>query len=175
MEKHGALIAPDTLLFERFLPGPIDKVWAYLTESEKRGQWLAKGDMEPFEGGKVTLHFLHAELSPADDPAPEKYKDMDCGHIFTGKVLQYDPPHRLSFTWNDGSEVTFELQEQQAQVLLKLTHRKLSTHINTRVSVLSGWHTHLGILIARLEHSTPPGFWKVHKHMEEAYRSILES
>jgi len=175
MENYGTIIAPDTLRFERLLPGPIEKVWSYLTDSEKRGKWLAKGEMEPFEGGKVTLHFLHAELSPVAEKTPEKYKDMDCGHAFTGRVLKYDPPHVLSFTWNDGSEVTIELQEQETQVQLILTHRKLSAKPGTRISVLSGWHTHLGILMVQLEGGTPPGFWTVHQEVELAYRSILES
>lgn len=45
LEAYGRLTAPDTLQIERLLPGPIERVWSYLTESEKRRKWLASGDM----------------------------------------------------------------------------------------------------------------------------------
>ena len=45
-DAYGELIEPTTLKIERLLPGPIERAWAYLTESDKRRQWLAAGDME---------------------------------------------------------------------------------------------------------------------------------
>lgn len=173
MEKYGSIIAPGTLRFERSLPGPIDKVWAYLTESEKRGKWLAKGDMELFEGGKVDLYFLHQELSPLPDVIPEKYKDMDKGHHFTGTILKVASPHLLSFTWEGGSEVTFELTEQADRVLMVITHRKLGDKKTTLLSVSAGWHNHVGILIANLEGTVPAPFWKTHAELEAIYATLI--
>jgi uncharacterized protein YndB with AHSA1/START domain len=49
-DAYGALIEPATLKIERLLPGPIERVWAYLTESELRRQWLAAGQMEMKSG-----------------------------------------------------------------------------------------------------------------------------
>ena len=43
---YGTLIEPATLKIQRLLPGPIERVWAYLTESDLRRQWLAAGPME---------------------------------------------------------------------------------------------------------------------------------
>ena len=43
---YGALSEPATLTIQRMLPGPIERVWAYLTESDLRSKWLASGDME---------------------------------------------------------------------------------------------------------------------------------
>lgn len=171
MEKYGKITAPGALLFERLLPGPIDKVWNYLTDSEKRGKWLAKGEMQLFEGGNVTLEFLHSELSPATEEIPDKYKKMEHGHTMTGKVLKYNPPHLLSFTWGDQSEVTFNLAESEVtgKVLLTLTHQKLAENKETTISVLSGWHTHLDILIANLNERVPEGFWTRHTEMEKIY------
>jgi len=54
------------------LPGPIERVWAYLMESEKRGKWLATGNMELRVGGRVELHFCHADLSPHAETPPER-------------------------------------------------------------------------------------------------------
>lgn len=173
MEKYGSIIAPGTLRFERSLPGPIDKVWAYLTKSEKRGKWLAKGDMELFEGGKVDLHFKHQELSPLPDEVPEKYNNMEQGHHFTGTILQIAAPHLLSFTWDGGSEVTFELTEQADRVLMVITHRKLGDKKSTLISVSSGWHNHVGILIANLEGKVPAPFWKTHTELEAIYSNLV--
>src|SRR5579872_7446432 len=111
MESLGKMMAPDTLWFERRLRGPIQRVWAYLTESEERGKWLAKGEMELFEGGKVTLRFLHSELSPEPGGPPEKFRGMEGGHSFTGTVLRVDAPRLLAFTFEGTSEVTFQLLE----------------------------------------------------------------
>ena len=36
MDDHGVVTAPGTLRMERLLPGPIERVWAYITEPEKR-------------------------------------------------------------------------------------------------------------------------------------------
>lgn len=175
MDKYGKIISPDTIRFERVLPGPITRVWDYITDSEKRGKWLASGDMQLFAGGQYTLHFKHSELSPAQETPPEKYKDMVNGHSFTGTVLQCEPPYLLVFTWVDGSEVTIELAEQQEdnRILLVLTHRKLSPKKTTRISIASGWHTHLHILSDVLDGTVPKGFWEVHNRMENTYAAKL--
>ena len=62
MSEHGVVTEPGTIRFERLLPGPIERVWAYLTEADKRRQWFAGGEMELRAGGKADLLFRHAEL-----------------------------------------------------------------------------------------------------------------
>lgn len=171
--KSSGRVEPGTVRFERLLPGPIERGWAYLTESEKRGKWLASGEMELRIGGKVELNFYHADLSPLDDPIPEKYKQMEQGHTLTGRITRLDPPRLLSYTWGDDSEVTFKLTPQNDEVLLTLTHRRLGDDIDMLVSVGSGWHTHLGILVDHFNKREPKGFWSVHSKMEEAYRQRL--
>jgi uncharacterized protein YndB with AHSA1/START domain len=173
MEKQGVLMDQDTIRFERKLNGSLEKVWSYLTESDKRGKWLATGEMDLFEGGNVNLYFLHKALSPIAGSPPEKYKHIESGSGFTGKILQIDPPHLLSFTWQDHSEVTFELEETGDSVLLILTHRKLSDKKQARLGMAGGWHTHLDILIACLQGDIPPNFWSTHARMEELYASIV--
>ena len=42
-DVYGTLIEPTTLKIQRMLPGPIERVWAYLTDSELRRKWLAAG------------------------------------------------------------------------------------------------------------------------------------
>jgi uncharacterized protein YndB with AHSA1/START domain len=173
MEKQGIITAPDTVRFERRLNGSLEKVWSYITESDKRGKWLATGEMELFEGGKVDLHYLHSQLSPIAGSPPEKYKHLESGHHFTGKVLKVSPPHFLSFTWADQSEVSFELEEAGDATMLIVTHRKLADNKDMRISLSAGWHTHLDILIACLDGETPPNFWSEHTRMEEFYSTII--
>jgi uncharacterized protein YndB with AHSA1/START domain len=177
MNKYGIITEPGTIRFERLLPGPAGRVWAYLTESEKKGKWLAAGEIEPRSGGKVELRFRHRDLSAAVEPVPEKYKYMENGISFTGRVTKWDPPHLLSYTWGepDGSEseVTFELTPKGDKVLLILTHRRLGVDPAILISVSSGWHTHLGILADRLEGNEPRGFWQVHNELEKEYGQII--
>lgn len=174
MNNYGIFTEPGTIRFERLLAGPIERVWAYLTESEKKAKWLAAGEIEPRVGGKVELQFRHNDLSETDDPIPEKYKHMQDGTYFTGRVTQWNPPRLLSYTWGEEtgeeSEVTFELIPKEEKVLLVLTHRRLGDDPATLISVASGWHTHLGILADQLSGKEPRGFWTVHNRMEREYQ-----
>jgi uncharacterized protein YndB with AHSA1/START domain len=167
MNDFGTITEAGTIRFERLLPGPIERVWAYLTESDKRGKWLASGAVEPRVGGRVELHFRHADLSPQKEPIPDKYKQLECGASFTAHVTRCEPPRLLSHTWADGSEVTFELTSQGGGTLLVLTHRRLTSDIMS--SVAGGWHTHLGILIDHLSGRTPQPFWSTHAPLEGEY------
>ena len=60
MNESATLIATATMRLERLLPGPVERVWAYLTESEKRATWLCGGEFELRVGGRVRLEFDHA-------------------------------------------------------------------------------------------------------------------
>lgn len=177
MSKYGEFTEPGTIRFERLLPGPIERVWAYLAESDKKAKWLAAGEIEPQVGGKVEFKFKHSNLSETDDSIPEKYKHMEDGTYFTGKVTQYDPPRLLSYTWGEEtgeeSEVTFELKPSDEKVLLVLTHRRLGDDLDMLISVGAGWHTHLGILTDRLNRKKPEGFWRIHNRMEQEYEQRI--
>lgn len=178
MDSFGKFSEPETIRFERLLPGPIERVWAYLTESDKRGQWLAAGKMELRVGGKVELLFNHDNLTPHEDPTPEKYKDQEEGSSMEGKITQLDPPHLLSYTWGEDagfdSEVTFELTPEDDKVLLTLTHRRLGTDREMLKGIAAGWHTHLGILSDKLSDREPKPFWSVHMELEEMYTQRIK-
>jgi uncharacterized protein YndB with AHSA1/START domain len=166
---YGEIVAQAEVRFERLLPGPIETVWAFLTESEKRGQWLASGPMDLRPGGKATLYFDHDALSPHKASAPEKYKDFQGKvHESPHTILAVDPPRSFTMTWDATSEVTFELVERGAQVLLTVTHRKLASR-GDMVMVSGGWHTHLDILVERANGRTPPSFWTLFGTIEREY------
>lgn len=150
---------------------------AYLTESEKRSQWLAAGDMELRVGGKVEHIFNHDNLTPHEDPVPEKYKGQEEGSRMEGTVTEIDPPRLLSYTWGEDagfdSEVTFELTPKDDKVLLTLTHRRLGDNREMLKGIAAGWHTHLGILEDKLNSREPKPFWSVHMGLEKEYESRL--
>jgi uncharacterized protein YndB with AHSA1/START domain len=172
MSHYGERIDETTVRFERLLPGPIERVWEYLTDSDKRATWLAAGDTEQRVGGRVEMHFHNTTLStqPDIDP-PEKYKDLPETMSFGGTVTLCEPPHRLAHTWDfedEHSEVCYELEEAGDKVRLVLTHRKLATY-DEIISVSGGWHTHLDILEDVLGGREPKAFWEAHTPLEAEY------
>lgn len=176
MSAHGVVTAPGTIQFQRTLPGPIERVWAFLTEPEQRARWLAGGPMEPNVGGAVALHFRHVDLSPTREPVPERYRQYEAGGIITGHVTRWEPYRVLAYTWEEGAErhteVTFELTATGDDVHLVLTHRLLEAGPEM-LSVASGWHTHLDVLIDRLEGRDPSPFWSTHSRLESVYERVL--
>ncbi len=175
MSDYGVVTEAGTVRFERLLPGPIERVWAYLTQSEKRSTWLASGPMELRVGGRVELTFRHADLSPHAEPPPEKYKQYENGVSTHGRITRCEPPRLLSYTWGGepgDSEVTFELTRRGQDVLLVLTHRRLGDRA-AMLHVAGGWHTHLGILADRLNDREPRSFWSTHAGLEAEYEKRI--
>jgi uncharacterized protein YndB with AHSA1/START domain len=177
MSQYGEVIDASTVRFTRVLPGPLEKVWSYLVDADKRAKWLCGGETELLVGGHVDLLFHNASLSTqADMERPEKYRDLPEKIVFSGTVTRCEPPRVLAHTWDfedESSEVCYELSEQGDKVLLVLTHTKL-TGRDEMQSVCGGWHTHLGMLIDVLNGTEPRPFWKTHTALEAEYEKILK-
>ena len=172
-DGQGVVTAPQTVRIERTLPGPVERVWSYLTDSGMRRKWLAAGAMAPQPGGRVEHLFRHREISA--EPTPERYRAMETSPAMFGEVTRWDPPRVLAYTWpgDDGSsEVTFELFPEGDEVLLVLTHSRLADAA-TLVSVAAGWDAHLGILVDRLNGDAPRGFWSAHARLEKLYQARM--
>jgi uncharacterized protein YndB with AHSA1/START domain len=176
MNDYGEMLDASTVRFERLLPGPIDRVWSFLVEGEKRARWLCGGDIETRADGHVDMHFHNVSLSSDEDiPRPEKYKDRPEKMSFTGKVTRCEEPHVLEHTWefdDESSLVCYELTEQGDKVLLVLTHRRLETR-DTVLSVSGGWHTHLNVLEDVLGDGKPRPFYKMQLKYESEYNEKL--
>jgi uncharacterized protein YndB with AHSA1/START domain len=176
MNDYGEMIAKDAVRFVRRLPGPIERVWSYLVEGDKRKRWLCDGKTELHVGGNVELRFHNSSLSTEPDIAPpEKYRDLPEHVNFSGTVTACDPMRLLSHTWEyegEASEVTFELVEDGADVILTLTQRRLTSREEV-LGVCGGWHTHFDILEDVLTGRTPRAFWKRHTEMERRYEKRL--
>jgi uncharacterized protein YndB with AHSA1/START domain len=163
---------PAEVRLVRTLPGPIERVWEYLTDPEKRARWFAGGAMEPRAGGKMTLHFQHKNIAPDETP-PDDFKQYhDPGETMPGTVLRWEPPHVLSYTFGDDSDVTFELTPQGKNVLLVLTHRSRPGDQPYMAGFATGWHTHIAQLIALLEGAPQPPFWPMHTRLKADYEKV---
>jgi uncharacterized protein YndB with AHSA1/START domain len=144
---RGEFTKVDCVIFVRTLPGPIEKVWAHLTEPALLPGWFgADSSIAPRAGGTVRLMG---------------------GHI-RGVVTQWQPPKRLVYTWNvfgpddpadavsayPESYPTFELDARGGDVLLTFTHFPVVERFIAQNAM--GWHTMLDILDATLRGETVP-------------------
>lgn len=173
-EAYAEFPARGELRIVRLLPGPIERVWDFLTDPEKRARWMCGGVTEARPGGKIVFQMHHAKLSPGETP-PEKWAHVhEPGVTFEGRVLRCEPPRLLVFTFGgDDSEVTFELTPQGGSVLLVLTHRAKGEDLPDLSNYASGWHTHVALLTALLEGKRPPPFWATHMRLQPEYERRL--
>ena len=133
MTEDGHLTKAAMVRFERLLPGPIERVWEFLTDTRRLPEWFGDGTIEPRAGGAVTIMG---------------------GHV-RGIVTQWQPPHRLAYSWNvfnpdeeesryPESSLTIELQPRGEDVLLTLTHVPVLERFEKQNAM--GWHTYLDML-----------------------------
>ena len=76
-----------SLVVERVLPHPPEKLWRALTESSLLAQWMMNNDFEPVVGRKFQFRA---------DPMPNWNGIVDC------EVLVVDPHKCLSYNWGVG-------------------------------------------------------------------------
>ena len=154
-DAYGELIEPTTLRIQRLLPGPIERIWAYLTDSELRRKWMAAGDMEMKAGAPFELVWRNDELT---DPPGERPAGFGGEHRMQSRITEFDPPRKLSITWNSTDDVTFELEPKGKGVLLTVIHRRFPDRA-TLLKHMAGWHMHLDVLVARASGEEPAPFW----------------
>lgn len=167
MSKPATLIKPSTVRLERLLPGPVERVWAYLTESKKRATWLAGGEFDLRVGGRIELIFENDRLS-------EESRDFGT-RKFEGQITRLEPMKLLAHTWNwDGkpSDVVYELEARGKDVLLTL-HHNLPEDAGMLRGVGGGWATHVGILEDQLKGVKPRPFWSTHDREMKAFEAAL--
>jgi uncharacterized protein YndB with AHSA1/START domain len=166
---YGTLSEDATLTLQRLLPGSIDRVWAYLTESDLRRQWLAAGTMEMRVGAPVELVWRNNELMDNPGERPEGFGEE---HRMESEITELDPPHRLSISWGSTGGVTFELEPVGDMVRFTVTHRRIPDR-SIMLNVSAGWHTHLDVLAARLASEEPEPFWDRWQSLKGEYERRL--
>jgi uncharacterized protein YndB with AHSA1/START domain len=167
---YAALASPDTVRLQRVLPGPIERVWRHLTDSDLRRQWLASGDMQPEVGTPFELVWHNDELT---DPPGNKPEGFGEEHRMQSTITVFEPPRRLAFTWSGSGDVSFDLEPQGDKVLLTVTHRQLRDR-STMLMVGAGWHMHLDVLVDRLSDRKPATpFWDGWQRLRGEYERRL--
>ena len=164
-DAYGVLTEPTTLKIQRLLPGPIERVWAYLTESDLRRKWLAAGQMEMKIGTPFGLVWSNDELTNPPGQRPDGFPDE---HRMQSRITEIDPPRKLTFTWEGSGDVSFELEQKGKEVLLTVLHRRLPDRA-TMLMVGAGWHMHLDILVARATGTEPKPFWDGWSRLKKEY------
>ncbi|HXV26106.1 MAG TPA: SRPBCC family protein [Alphaproteobacteria bacterium] len=162
---YGVLTEPATLKIQRLLPGPIERVWAYLTKSELRRQWLAAGEMEMRVGAPFEFIWRNDELTDSPGQRPPGFPEE---HRMQSRIIDLDPPRKLAITWGAKGEVSFELDPRGNKVLLTVIHRRLPDRA-TMLNVGAGWHMHLDILVARATGKEPEPFWDGWSRLKNEY------
>ena len=167
MSKPATLIKPSTVRLERLLPGPLERVWAYLVESDKRARWLAGGEFELRVGGRIELIFENDKLS-------DESRDFGTKK-FEGRITELEPMRLLAHSWDwngKDSEVVYTLEPRGKDVLLTVQHR-LPEDAATLRGVGGGWATHVGILEDLLNGAKPRPFWSTHDREMKAFEAAL--
>jgi uncharacterized protein YndB with AHSA1/START domain len=140
--SKGRIVQEAAAVFERILPGPIEKVWTFLTEASRLPEWYGEGSIEPREGGAVSLMG---------------------GHI-RGVVTAWRPHSALGYTWNvfqpdetvsawPVSYLEFALKPADGTVALTLVHRPIPEAMQNLTCM--GWHTMLDLVEAGLRGEFP--------------------
>ena len=164
-DAYGVLTEPTTLKIQRLLPGPIDRVWAYMTQSDLRRQWLAAGDMQMKANTTFEFVWRNDELSNPPGKRPDGYSEE---HRMQSRITECDPPRKLCFTWNGSDDVSMELTAQGDDVLLTVIHRRLPDR-STLLKVSAGWHMHLDLFVACMTDKKREPFWDSWSHLMAEY------
>ncbi len=169
---HGTLLNAAEVRFIRLLPGPIERVWAFITDPAKRQLWLAGGTNATQPGDKFQLEFENRRHETPGETVPEKFKEHACNIGSEATITRHERPHVHAFIWGEG-EVIFELTPQDEQVKLVLTHRKLPNN-KELLSVSGGWHIHLTVLVSKLTGTPQPPFWSTLEKLETDYSAAFD-
>jgi uncharacterized protein YndB with AHSA1/START domain len=103
-----------SVVIEREMPHPPEKVWRALTQDLLIEEWLMKNDFKPVVGHRFNFRAA---------PMPHWNGVVDC------EVLEVEPNRRLSYSWNaSGDEaagglrtvVTWTLMPTQGGVLVRM-------------------------------------------------------
>lgn len=163
--SFGVLASPSTLVLKRTLPGPVERVWSYLIDSDLRQQWLAAGPLNPQPGASFELVWRNDELSEPGDERPEGF---GAEHRATCRVTEVETLRKLGYHWPGVGDVTFELEPVGSEVVLTVTHRHLANRHST-LMVGAGWHTHCDILVARMNRQKPGSYWTDWVRLRDEY------
>ncbi|HEX6536448.1 MAG TPA: SRPBCC domain-containing protein [Gemmatimonadaceae bacterium] len=86
--NDATAVSTKSIIVERVLPHPREKIWRALTESALIDEWLMQNDFRPVPGHRFTFQA---------QPMGDWNGIVDC------EVLEVTPPERLRYSWRGGS------------------------------------------------------------------------
>jgi uncharacterized protein YndB with AHSA1/START domain len=108
LDPKSIHVSTRSVVLEREMPHPPEKVWRALTQGALIEEWLMKNDFQPVVGHRFTLRA---------SPAPNWNGEIDC------EVLVVEPHTRLSYSWGSlglTSVVTWTLTPTQGGVKVRM-------------------------------------------------------
>jgi len=131
-----------TVVVERDIPHPAEKIWRALTQPHLMQEWLMKNDFAPRIGHQFKL-------------------TGDWGGVLDCEVLAIEPNRRLSYTWNFANEdpayalesvVTFTLTPSSRGTLLRMEQSGFRPDQKQAFGgAIAGWTEFLGKLETLLD------------------------
>jgi uncharacterized protein YndB with AHSA1/START domain len=140
------------LRFERHLAKSVDAVWHAVTDPAEMRSWFpTRIEIDEWKVGAKLTHFFDEHDI---DPLP-------------GSVLEWDPPHRVSFTWGS-DRIAFELTEApDGGTMFVLTEELNASHAARNAA---GWEACLD----RLQLGVEAESWKLRfERYVAAFQPIL--
>lgn len=132
-----------TVVIEREMAHPPEKVWRALTQPHLIAEWLMESDFQPIAGHKFTLR---------RQPRPDVRVEIDCA------VLAIEPQRSLSYSWNAyglESVVTFTLAPTPSGTVVRMEQTGFRTDqdaaFNGASAAWKGFMVALDTLVATLD------------------------
>lgn len=134
------IVAERSIVIEREMPHPPEKVWRALTQGPLIEEWLMKNDFQPMVGHKFNFRAA---------PMPHWNGVVDC------EVLECEPNRRLSYTWNSSGDdanglkttVTWTLTPTPTGVLVRMEQSGFRADQDANVRGAEyGWQRFAGAL-----------------------------
>ena len=134
---------PRTLVIEREMPHPPEKIWRALTQSPLIEEWLMTNDFQPVVGHRFNFRAT---------PAPGWNGVIEC------EVMAVEPPSRLSYSWGTlgtKSAVTWTLTPTQGGTHLRMEQTGFRSEQDAAYKGATyGWRKFIGNLeqvVARID------------------------
>ena len=131
----------DTIVSEIQIAAPPERVFKALTDPEQIMQW--------WRNDTITIEQVRLEPKVGGQWGYETGQVVDGTNKFRvqGKVLEYDPPRRLAYTWlanlhadpTRQTVVRWELAPVQGGTRVRLTHSGLAQEPKSREGYRNGW------------------------------------
>ena len=114
IEEDGPMTDPETetrtVVVEREMPYPAEKIWRALTQPHLIEEWLMKNDFTPQVGHRFNLR-------------------GDWGGVLDCEVLEIEPKRTLSYTWNFAhADAAYNLKSVVTFTLTPTQHRHPPAH-----------------------------------------------